>query len=104
MAADMAPRTLPVTTRGDGEQTGRLEGSPPGGWLSRGLAAAVLSLIRFYRRFISPGLRPRCRFLPTCSCYAEEALVKHGLGRGLARTAWRLVRCHPLARGGYDPP
>ena len=61
-------------------------------------------LIRFYRKFLSPLKRhPTCRFTPTCSAYAIEALQKRGLIVGLALTAWRIFRCNPFFPGGYDP-
>jgi putative membrane protein insertion efficiency factor len=63
----------------------------------------LLLLVRFYRRWISPALSPRCRFEPSCSAYAEEALHVHGVARGLGLALWRLARCQPLARGGLDP-
>jgi len=63
----------------------------------------ALAIIRFYRRWISPLLAPRCRFEPTCSAYAYEAIVRHGLLRGVARAMWRLLKCHPFHRGGFDP-
>ncbi len=63
----------------------------------------LLLLIRLYRATISPLLGPRCRFEPSCSAYAEEALRTHGVVRGVALAAWRLGRCHPFARGGIDP-
>jgi len=63
----------------------------------------ALAIIRFYRRWISPLLAPRCRFEPTCSAYAYEAIVRHGLFRGVARAMWRLLKCHPFHRGGFDP-
>ena len=63
----------------------------------------ALAIIRFYRRWISPLLAPRCRFEPTCSAYAYEAIVRHGLLRGVALTMWRLVKCQPFHRGGFDP-
>ena len=62
-----------------------------------------LLLIRFYQRCVSPGLPARCRFLPTCSQYAIEALKKHGPFRGLYLTIRRLLRCHPWGGSGYDP-
>ena len=62
-----------------------------------------LFLIKFYRAAISPLLGPRCRFEPSCSAYAEEALRQHGVIKGLGLAAWRLGRCHPFARGGIDP-
>ena len=63
----------------------------------------LLSLIRFYRRSISPLFPPSCRFVPTCSEYAMQALATHGLLKGLLLTVWRLLRCQPFARFGYDP-
>jgi putative membrane protein insertion efficiency factor len=63
----------------------------------------LLMLLTLYRRALSPVLGPCCRFEPTCSRYAEEAICVHGVGRGLALTAWRLLRCHPFARPGLDP-
>ena len=63
----------------------------------------ALAIIRFYRRWISPLLAPRCRFEPTCSAYAHEAIVRHGLLRGVALAMWRLLKCQPFHRGGFDP-
>lgn len=68
--------------------------------LVRRIATAPL---RFYRRFLSPFKPPMCRFSPTCSQYAIEALEAHGLVRGSVLAMWRLLRCQPFARGGYDP-
>lgn len=64
---------------------------------------AALGLIRLYQRRASPVLPPSCRFYPSCSRYAAEAVEKHGLLRGTALAARRLVRCHPFSAGGYDP-
>ena len=69
----------------------------------RGLARAMAALIRFYQLGISPLLRPSCRFAPTCSEYAYEALTVHGAGRGSWLSIRRLLRCHPFCDGGYDP-
>lgn len=60
-------------------------------------------LIGFYQRYISPLTGPSCRFHPSCSAYAREALERFGLLRGLWLTVCRLARCHPFAAGGYDP-
>lgn len=68
------------------------------------MVAVVVWLIRLYQRVVSPGLRPCCRFTPSCSAYAVESLQKHGLVRGLAKAVWRVCRCNPLGRAGYDPP
>ena len=63
----------------------------------------LMALVRFYRRFISPYTRPSCRFIPTCSQYALEALRKHGPLRGLYLAVRRILRCHPWGGSGYDP-
>ncbi len=65
--------------------------------------AWVLFLIRGYARYISPMLPPRCRYVPTCSSYAEEAIRRFGVVRGVWLAGRRLLRCHPFSRGGYDP-
>lgn len=66
-------------------------------------ARVLLALLRGYRRGISPLLGPRCRFAPTCSAYATEAVAVHGAVRGTALAVRRLLRCSPLTRGGFDP-
>jgi uncharacterized protein len=63
----------------------------------------LVFLIRVYQRLISPLLPPSCRFTPTCSEYAAEAIKKHGAVRGLYLAVRRLLRCHPFHPGGYDP-
>lgn len=60
-------------------------------------------LLRGYQRWISPALLPACRYVPSCSQYALEAVERHGALRGSLLAAWRLLRCHPFVRGGYDP-
>ena len=70
---------------------------------SRLLVAILVVPIRFYQRFISPLTPPSCRFTPTCSQYALEALRKHGPLRGLYLTVRRILRCHPWGGSGYDP-
>lgn len=71
--------------------------------LSSLLVALLVAPIRFYRAFISPLTPPSCRFTPTCSQYAIEALRKHGPLRGLALAVWRILRCNPWGGSGYDP-
>jgi putative membrane protein insertion efficiency factor len=63
----------------------------------------MIAVIRFYRRFISPMKPQCCRFTPTCSQYALEAFEKRGFFVGLALTVWRILRCNPFSKGGYDP-
>jgi uncharacterized protein len=71
--------------------------------VKRFLVAFVLAPIQLYRRFISPALPRRCRYEPTCSAYAVEAVREFGVLRGMILAAWRLLRCNPFTRGGYDP-
>lgn len=63
----------------------------------------LLLPIRFYRYFISPFLGSNCRYYPSCSCYADEAISKHGFIRGSWMAARRVSRCHPWHEGGFDP-
>ena len=68
------------------------------------MKAVFLWLIRFYRKFISPCKPPCCRFIPTCSQYAIEAITKYGALKGGALAIWRLLRCNPFNKGDiYDP-
>ena len=62
-----------------------------------------LLLLRFYKKGISPFLPPSCRFYPTCSEYMAEAIMKYGALKGLGLGVWRLLRCNPFCKGGYDP-
>ncbi len=63
----------------------------------------LVALLGVYRRVISPMLAPRCRFYPSCSAYAMEAVAIHGAVRGSGLALLRLIRCHPFHRGGFDP-
>lgn len=67
------------------------------------MKSAALFVLRVYKKIISPLLPPSCRFYPTCSDYASEAIGKYGLAKGSAMAAKRLCRCHPFNPGGYDP-
>ncbi len=63
----------------------------------------LIAMLRFYKRSISPLLPDACIYTPTCSEYAMEAIEKHGVWKGCLLAAWRLLRCNPFAKGGYDP-
>ncbi len=63
----------------------------------------LIAIIRGYKKYISPLLPPSCRFTPTCSEYAMEALQKHGAWKGSLLAIWRILRCNPFGKGGYDP-
>ena len=63
----------------------------------------LLFLIRFYKRNISPHTKPACRYIPTCSEYAVQAIERYGAVKGGRMAAWRLLRCNPFSKGGYDP-
>ncbi len=60
-------------------------------------------MIQLYRRYVSPMLPPACRYTPSCSLYTLQAIEKYGALRGIGMGALRLLRCHPFARGGFDP-
>jgi uncharacterized protein len=70
--------------------------------VKRWLSALLIAPIRAYQRWISPGLPPRCRYYPTCSDYAVQAIRELGPIRGLILAAWRLLRCNPFSHGGID--
>jgi uncharacterized protein len=63
----------------------------------------VLAPIAAYQRVISPALPRRCKYEPTCSAYAVQAVREYGILRGLVLASWRLLRCNPLSHGGFDP-
>lgn len=71
--------------------------------LSDVLAGGLILLVRLYQVSLSPLIGRQCRFVPTCSGYFIEAVRKHGPLRGLLMGTWRICRCNPLCRGGYDP-
>jgi uncharacterized protein len=67
------------------------------------IGSFLVGCIRLYKRFLSPLLPPSCRFTPSCSMYTVEAIQKHGPLRGSLLGAWRILRCNPFGKGGYDP-
>lgn len=68
-----------------------------------GLKKALMGLIRFYKKWISPAFPPSCRYTPTCSSYMLEAVDKYGPGKGAWMGIKRILRCHPWHPGGHDP-
>jgi putative membrane protein insertion efficiency factor len=67
------------------------------------MKSAAPAILKLYKSLVSPLLPPACRYVPTCSEYAAEAIVRHGFWHGGALAVWRVLRCNPFARGGYDP-
>jgi hypothetical protein len=65
--------------------------------------AILIALIRLYQKALSPMLKPSCRFHPSCSEYAAQAIEKYGPARGLLKAVWRVLRCNPFHKGGFDP-
>ena len=63
----------------------------------------LIGPIRVYQRWISPGLPARCKYYPSCSEYAVQAVQSYGILRGTVLAAWRILRCNPFSHGGYDP-
>lgn len=78
------------------DPTGTAPHGGPVTWLA-------LRIITGYRRFLSPLLPPSCRYFPTCSEYGYEAIAKYGIIKGGRLAVWRILRCNPFVRGGYDP-
>lgn len=66
-------------------------------------AVLAIGAIRWYQRWVSPVVGPHCRFYPSCSEYGVQAVEQWGLVRGLVLAGWRILRCHPFSRGGWDP-
>jgi uncharacterized protein len=79
------------------------EGSNPARGPARLARAVAIAPIIVYRRVISPAIPRRCKYEPTCSRYAVEAIGRYGILRGLVLAGWRLLRCNPWSYGGYDP-
>jgi putative membrane protein insertion efficiency factor len=71
--------------------------------VKRLLIAIPLAPIRLYQRYVSPALPRRCKYDPTCSAYATQAIRELGVARGIIVAVWRLLRCNPFSHGGYDP-
>lgn len=82
---------------------GREHATPQPGRLARLARNVALAPIVVYQRLISPAIPRRCKYEPTCSRYAVEAIREYGILRGAVLAAWRLLRCNPWSYGGYDP-
>ncbi|WP_084709625.1 membrane protein insertion efficiency factor YidD [Rubrobacter aplysinae] len=67
------------------------------------LGRLAVGLVKAYKRYLSPMLPASCRFTPSCSQYAIDAISKYGVLKGSAKACWRVMRCHPFSRGGSDP-
>jgi len=65
--------------------------------------SVIVAILRLYQRWISPAFGQRCRYYPSCSEYAGQAVQRFGIVRGLLLAIWRLLRCNPWSRGGFDP-
>lgn len=63
----------------------------------------MIRMIRWYQRYVSPQLGSNCKYLPSCSQYAIDAIEHYGPLRGSLKAAWRILRCNPFSKGGYDP-
>ncbi len=94
-SADASPRAPALTAPSGARRIA--------GWLARGGAWLLIFLVRGYQVVLSPLFPPACRYYPSCSQYAIEALEKHGALRGGWLAARRIARCHPFRPGGYDP-
>jgi uncharacterized protein len=79
------------------------QASPSSGGVGRALRSVIAAPIVVYRRFVSPAIPQRCRYEPTCSRYALDAIARYGILKGLVLAGWRLLRCNPWSDGGYDP-
>jgi uncharacterized protein len=100
----VARETRPSLIRGSSTSSPASVARETGPSSRTGFAATLALLpIRFYRRFLSPALGQRCRYYPTCSAYAEEAVRELGAFRGMILAAWRVLRCNPFSAGGLDP-
>ena len=100
----VARETRPPMTPGGSPSTAASVARETGPSSRPGIVATLALLpIRFYRRFLSPALGQRCRYYPTCSAYAEEAVRELGAFRGMILAAWRVLRCNPFSAGGLDP-
>ena len=67
------------------------------------IAKALIGMVRWYQKHISPAIGPHCKYMPTCSQYMIDAVTKYGAIKGGLMGIWRILRCNPFSKGGYDP-
>jgi putative membrane protein insertion efficiency factor len=67
------------------------------------IAKALIGMVRWYQKHISPAIGPHCKYMPTCSQYMIDAVTKYGALKGGLMGIWRILRCNPFSKGGYDP-
>lgn len=67
------------------------------------IASFLIRLVKWYQKYVSPNIGAHCKYQPTCSQYMIDCLTKYGVIRGLPRGIWRILRCNPFSKGGYDP-
>ena len=73
------------------------------GWIWYSMKKILIAAIRFYQKYISPMKSTKCPYYPCCSQYGLEAIEKHGAIKGSLLALWRILRCNPFSKGGYDP-
>jgi len=100
---EQAPRAADGVGDAVSRETDAVPSTPRRNPLSRALVFILLLPLRVYMRYISPALPPRCRYYPTCSAYAEQAVRELGPFKGTVLAVWRVLRCNPLSSGGLDP-
>jgi putative membrane protein insertion efficiency factor len=105
LAVKVSAHSTDAVLTGDARRTSAGSiASPPAGWLSRALGQLLIGLIRVYQWTLGPLLGNCCRFEPSCSRYAAACIEHSGPVRGSFLGLRRVLRCHPLCEGGYDPP
>ena len=95
---------VPAPLPSDGRKSRALAHRRVWAWLAHLPAGCVIGLVRGYQKFLSPIFGGQCRFHPSCSQYFILAVEKYGVISGSLRGAWRILKCQPFHRGGYDPP
>jgi len=71
-----------------------------GGWFLYKILIFIIQLITSLKNYFFPS---QCKFIPSCSCYTQQAIIKYGVFKGILKSLWRIIRCNPFSRGGFDP-